>query len=350
MTKNDSSVLLIYTGGTIGMRENPETGNLEAFNFLHLIDNVPELKRLGSRISTLQFDPPIDSSDMNPARWRDLVNIITDNYHEYDGFVVLHGTDTMAFTASALSFMLEDLNKPVILTGSQLPIGVLRTDGKENLITAIEIASAKNDNGPIVPEVCILFDNLLLRGNRTIKTTAENFNAFNSYNYPPLAKIGIHIKYDTHVIKYSNTKKKLKPHYLMDTNLAVLKIFPGISKPIIDSIINTRNLKGIILESYGSGNAMTQKWFLDSLKKGIDKGLVIVNISQCIGGSVQMDLYESGSKLKSIGVLSGYDMTTEAALAKLMFLFGHNVTNDVIKKYFNIDLCGEMTIHDYISK
>ena len=347
MTKNESSVLLIYTGGTIGMIENPDTGALESFNFLHLLDNVPELKRLGSNISTIQFDPPIDSSDMSPDKWGELVRIIADNYDYFDGFVILHGTDTMSFTASALSFMLEGLNKPVILTGSQLPIGVLRTDGKENLITAIEIAAAKEGGRPIVPEVCILFENLLLRGNRTKKTNAEKFNAFNSYNYPPLARVGIHIRYDDHVIQYPSPDSTLVPHFSIDPNIVVLKIFPGITRDVVRSILHIPNLKGVVLETFGSGNAMTHQWFLSDMKEAIDSGIVVVNISQCTGGSVQMDLYETGNKLSYTGIISGYDMTTEAALAKLMFLFGQQNSHEQIKAKLKRSLCGEMHIPNY---
>ena len=271
--KEESSVLLIYTGGTIGMIENPETGALESFNFDHLIKNVPELKKLGYIISTIQFDPPIDSSDMDPGKWNDVVKIIVDNYDYFDGFVVLHGTDTMAYTASALSFMLENLAKPVIFTGSQLPVGVLRTDGKENLITAIEIAAAKNEMGePMVPEVCILFESLLMRGNRTKKVNAENFNAFASKNYPPLAHIGIHIKYDERLIHKADNTKTLIPHYLMDTNVVVLKTFPGMTPQMVNAILNIPGLKAVILETFGAGNATTKHWFTTALKNAVEIG------------------------------------------------------------------------------
>lgn len=347
MVKQESSVLLIYTGGTIGMIENPETGALESFNFHHLLDNVPELKKLNSTISTIQFDPPIDSSDMDPNKWNELVRIICENYAYFDGFVILHGTDTMSYTASALSFMLENLSKPVILTGSQLPIGVLRTDGKENLITAIEIAAAKENGKPIVPEVCILFENFLMRGNRTKKINAENFNAFRSQNYPPLARVGIHIKYDTFLIHYPEPGIPLRTHYLMDPNVVVLRIFPGITPQTVNAILNIPDLKGVVMETFGSGNAMTKQWFLNALKSAIDRGIVIVNVTQCMGGSVQMGLYETGNKLSEAGVISGYDMTTEAALTKLMFLFGHDRSIDEVKAQMRRDVAGEVTITDH---
>ena len=344
MSENITSVLIIYTGGTIGMVENSQTGSLEPFNFHHLLDKVPELRQLGFSISTVQFEPPIDSSEIEPDSWVKLVHIIADNYDLFDGFVVLHGTDTMAYTASALSFMLENLNKPVILTGSQLPIGMLRTDGKENLITAIEIAAAKNSAGePLVPEVCIFFGNHLLRGNRTTKISAESFNAFVSTNYPPLAQVGVHIHYDENQIARV-THKPLRPHYLMNTNIVVLKRFPGISEQTVRSILNIPGLKGVVLETFGSGNAPVKEWFLNLLKEAVDKGIVIVNVSQCMGGTVQMSRYGTGSKLENAGVVSGYDSTTEAVLTKLMFLFGHEYPSKVVKENMNCSLSGEITL------
>lgn len=256
MNPDDTSVLLIYTGGTIGMIENAETGALENFSFEHLQKHVPELQNFTFRIGTYQFDPPMDSSDMDPDAWRKLVRIISDNYNLYTGFVILHGTDTMAYTASALSFMLEGLGKPVILTGSQLPIGVLRTDGKENLLTSIEIATARHSNGrPVVPEVCIFFENHLMRGNRTTKINAENFNAFRSFNYPVLASAGIHIKYNNVQIHTDSVQEQLRPHYLLDTNIAILKLFPGIQESVVDAVLAIEGLKAVVLETYGSGNA-----------------------------------------------------------------------------------------------
>lgn len=340
------SILLIYTGGTIGMIENSETGVLESFNFEHLKDNMPELKKLGYLIDSLQFDPPMDSSEMGPESWKKLVRIISENYQRYDGFVVLHGTDTMAFTASALSFMLENLSKPVIFTGSQLPIGMLRTDGKENLITAIEIAAAKENGMPIVPEVCIFFENNLLRGNRTRKINADNFNAFRSYNYPALAHAGIYIKYDTAQIYHPVLRKPLKAHYLLDRNIAILKLFPGLSQQVVESILNIPGLKGVVMETFGSGNAPSYEWLLKMLKDAVDRGIVIVNVSQCIAGCVEMHRYETGHKLLEAGVISGYDSTTESAVAKLMFLFGHGLSHEEVIEHMNCSLIGEITISE----
>lgn len=342
--QENASILLIYTGGTIGMIENSETGVLESFNFQHLKEHMPELKKLGYGVSTIQFDPPMDSSEMGPESWTKIVKIIADNYNTYDGFVVLHGTDTMSFTASALSFMLENLSKPVILTGSQLPIGMLRTDGKENLITAIEIAAAKENGQPIVPEVCIFFENDLMRGNRTSKINADHFNAFRSYNYPVLAHAGIYIKYDERQIYHSVSRKPLKPHYLLDRNVAILKLFPGISPLVIESILNIPGIKGIVMETFGSGNAPSQEWFLNMLKDAVDRGIVIVNITQCSAGSVEMHRYETGHKLMEAGVISGFDSTTESAVAKLMFLFGHGLSPEEVKEHMNCSLIGEISI------
>ncbi|WP_102408482.1 asparaginase [Parabacteroides bouchesdurhonensis] len=344
----NTSILLIYTGGTIGMIKNSETGALEAFDFQHLLMHVPDLKNLDCSISSIQFDPPMDSSAMGPDSWQKIVKVIAENYSLYDGFVVLHGTDTMAFTASALSFMLENLNKPVILTGSQLPIGMLRTDGKENLVTAIEIAAAKENDMPVVPEVCIFFENDLLRGNRTSKTNADNFNAFHSYNYPVLAHAGISINYDTVQIYHPVSRKPLKPHYLLDRNIAILKLFPGISPQVIESILNIPGLKGVVMETFGSGNAPSDDWFLAMLKEAVDRGLVIVNVTQCRAGSVEMHRYETGYKLLEAGVVSGYDSTTECAVTKLMFLFGHGLTPNEVKEHMNCSLIGEVTIPENI--
>lgn len=345
MDPEQTSVLLIYTGGTIGMIENAETGALENFNFEQLQRHVPELKKYGFPIDSYQFDPPIDSSDMDPDAWRKLVRIISGNYRRYTGFVILHGTDTMAFTASALSFMLEGLGKPVILTGSQLPIGVLRTDGKENLLTSIEIAAARRPDGqPMVPEVCIFFENHLMRGNRTTKINAENFNAFRSFNYPVLASAGIHIKYDEAQIHRQEPSQELKPHYLLDTNVAVLKLFPGIGENVVAALLGTEGLKAVVLETYGSGNAPRKEWFLGSLRAACERGIVLVNVTQCCAGAVEMERYETGYRLMQAGVVCGYDSTTESALTKLMFLLGHGYAPDDVRRLLLRSIAGEITL------
>lgn len=349
MSQNETpSVLLIYTGGTIGMIENSETGALESFNFDHLLQHVPELKRFNCHIATYQFTPPIDSSDMEPALWAKLVHIINDNYENFDGFVILHGTDTMAFTASALSFMLENLSKPVVLTGSQLPIGTLRTDGKENLITAIEIAAARHPDGsPIVPEVTVFFENDLLRGNRTTKINAENFNAFNSFNYPILGHAGIHINYATDHIRRPDPTRPLKPHFLFDQNVIILSLFPGIQETIIDSVLHVPGLKAVVMRTFGSGNAPQKEWLIKKLREATERGLVIVNISQCMSGAVEMGRYETGLQLAEAGVISGHDSTVESAVTKLMFLLGHGLSPEEVRRQMSICFAGEFTENNH---
>lgn len=337
-------LLLIYTGGTIGMVENPETGFLESFNFEHLTSHIPELQRFQFQVDHIVFDPVIDSSDIRPEHWQKMVHTIEDNYDDYDGFVILHGTDTMAYTASALSFMIENLTKPVVLTGAQLPIGKLRTDAKENLITALEIAADKDIIGnPVVPEVTIFFQNYLLRGNRSSKVNADNFNAFRSFNYPFLAKSGVQIWYDRKMILQPNYEKKTRFHYHLESRIVVLKLFPGIDKTTVEAILNIEGIKAVIIETYGSGNAPLSSWFLDAIRDAVKRGVIIVNITQCRIGCVDMQRYETGIELLKTGVISGYDSTTEAAITKLMFLIGHNYEKEEIKVRMRVSLVGEIT-------
>lgn len=340
-----SKVLLIYTGGTIGMNRNPLTKALEPFDFEHLLAEVPELKQFDTEISTYQFDPPIDSSDMSPLRWTDLSHVIADHYDDYDGFVVLHGTDTMAYTASALSYMLENLTKPVIFTGSQLPIGQLRTDGKENLITSIEIAAAKHQDGTaIVPEVGIYFNGHLLRGNRTTKQSADEFNAFESFNYPHLVEAGVSIVYHEDRIRKPDFRKPMKPHFRLDNNVIIFSLFPGIREDLIRHIIATPNLRSIVMRTFGSGNAPQSPWLISALKEATRRGKVVINISQCMQGTVEMSRYDTGYQLKEAGVISGFDSTVESAVTKLMFLQSHYDDPEQIRKYMQRSIRGEISI------
>ena len=345
MKEKSSSVLLIYTGGTIGMIENPDTGALESFNFDELLKQVPELKRFNYQIDTYQFQPPIDSSDMEPELWVKMVRIIEEHYDTYDGFVILHGTDTMAYTASALSFMLDKLSKPVIFTGSQLPIGVARTDGKENLISSVEIAAAKDDDGhALVPEVCICFDNMLMRGNRTTKVNSDNFRAFRSENYPLLAEAGIHIKYNRTNIRYPDDPEcKVKALPRLDTRVSVLKIHPGITPQVVRNILCGEETRAVIMETYGSGNAPSKEWFLDIVREAIAMDKILVNVTQCLAGTVDMDLYATGKKLKDAGVIGCRDITVESALAKLFHLMGNYESNDEVRQKLDMNLRGEIS-------
>jgi L-asparaginase len=322
---------------------DPETGSLIPIDFRHISDHVPELKKFGYRLHSISFDPVKDSSNIDPGVWIKIAEIIEEGYSHFDGFVILHGTDTMAYSASALSFMLENLGKPVIFTGSQLPIGLLRTDGKENLITAIEIAAANENGSPSVPEVCIYFDNKLTRGNRTTKMSAEHFDAFSSPNYPDLAEVGLHLKYFNNLISYHSIDQKLTVHKVFDTNVAILKLFPGINRKLVQAIINTEGLRGLIIETFGSGNAPTYQWFLDDLKHFIDEGGIILNVTQCHGGSVEMGLYETSRQMLAAGVVSGKDITSEASVTKLMHLLGRYSSREKVVHALGTSLSGEIT-------
>ncbi len=343
MPKNKPSVLLIYTGGTIGMMQDARTGVLKPFNFKALTKQIPELQKFDIDLSSISFSKPIDSSNMNPTIWIELAKIIKDNYGKHDGFVVLHGSDTMSYTASALSFMLQNLSKPVILTGSQLPIGIIRTDGKENLITAIEIAAAQKNDKPIVTEVCVYFEYKLYRGNRTYKYNSAHFDAFKSPNYPALAEAGVDILYNTTAL-LKPSKKTFTVNLSLDNDIAVLKLFPGLSKKITLAILNTTGLKAIVIETFGAGNATTDEWFTAALTQAINNGIIVYNVTQCAEGKVVQGMYETSSHLQKIGVISGNDITIESAIAKLMFVLGKKLPLLKTKQLLATNICGEITI------
>ncbi|TDQ21906.1 asparaginase [Tenacibaculum caenipelagi] len=340
---NKPKILIVYTGGTIGMVKDYNTGALKAFDFSQISSKIPELQQLNCDITTISFDEPIDSSNMNVDYYIQIAEIISDNYNKFDGFVVLTGSDTMSYTSSAISFMFENLQKPVIFTGSQLPIGDLRTDAKENLITSIQIASTYENGQPIIQEVGLYFEYKLYRANRTTKINAEQFEAFASMNYPPLAESGVHLNFNHHLLlKPSQKETKLVFRKKLDNHVAILKLFPGITEPVVRSFVNISGLKGIVLETYGSGNAPTEKWFLNLLEESIQKGISIVNVTQCAGGSVILGHYETSSEMKRIGIVDGKDITTETAIAKMMYLLGEKLSKEEFKHYFQKPLRGEM--------
>ncbi len=340
-----SALLLIYTGGTIGMKQDMKDLTLKPFDFSQILDEVPEIRKFAFKIDTYSFEPPIDSSDVEPSLWQDLARLIKEKYEDYDGFIILHGTDTMSYSASALSFMLDGLTKPVIFTGSQLPIGVPRTDGKENLISAVEIASAKDEEGhPAVPEVCVCFDSLLMRGNRSTKVNSEVFRAFQSPNFPPLAEAGINIRYNNEYIRKPNDwYQSLTINTELDTRVSILKIHPGITPEVVRNILCGKDTRAIIMETYGSGNAPTRDWFLDIVKESSAMNKIIVNVTQCLAGAVNMNIYANGKALERAGVIDGYDSTTESALAKLFYLMGKSRDNEWVKAMMGRNLKGEIS-------
>lgn len=337
-----SQIMIIYTGGTIGMMSDPKTKVLRPINFEQIMENVPELDKLNCRIKVHSFEEIIDSSNMNPLIWSQLACLIRDNYDSVDGFVILHGSDTMAFTSSVLSFMLENLSKPIIFTGSQLPISAIRTDAKENLMTAIEIAKAKKHDRSRVPEVCIYFDYKLFRGNRAFKYNSSKFEAFRSPNYPILAESGVHLKFSLNDIRQP-VEGPLQVHQNLVSDVAVLKLYPGISPKVVETILGA-DVRGIVMETFGAGNTTTDKWFTDMLKNAINSGKVIVDISQCKVGTVELGRYETSKELKDMGVANGYDMTYEAAITKMMFLLGQYKDPLIIKEMLETDLRGELTV------
>jgi L-asparaginase len=338
------SLLIIYTGGTIGMVKDPVTGSLHPFQLGDILKEIPDLKKTGFYLSSYTFSPLLDSSNINPSVWIKLAEIILENYQRFDGFVVLHGTDTMAYSASALSFMLENLDKPVIFTGSQLPIGLLRTDAKENLVTAIEIAASFRNGKAAVPEVSIFFQSVLFRGNRTTKHNAEEFNAFKSYNYPVLAESGVHLRFNHPAIHVPDEGATFSVSNRLDSNVTIMKLFPGISQKVVRSTLAIEGMRAVILETFGAGNAPDEDWFLDEIGRAIKRGVIIVSVTQCPEGRVEMGMYETSKSLQRIGVISGHDITTEAAITKMMYLLGKYESRKEVMAGMSSSLRGEISI------
>ena len=335
------SILILYTGGTIGMVKDSESDALKPLDFKHIEEEIPELRKFDHDLSWLGMEPILDSSNIQPENWIHLARIIVDRFHEYDGFVVLHGTDTLAYSASALSFILQGLQKPIIFTGSQLPIGLIRTDGRENLISAIEMAAARDGKEPMVPGVGIYFENQLFQGNRTTKYSAEDFNAFVSPNYPVLAESGVHLKFNKKAIYRPSANSELQFYDRLCTDAGILKLFPGIPESVVSAFLNGNRLKAVVLETYGSGNAPMQDWFLEHLRVFIENGGIVLNVTQCLAGRVEQGRYETSQTLKEVGVVGGADITTEAAITKLMHLLGQNYDHEQLRFFLNTSISGE---------